>query len=61
MAERYVDPFLERMAQQEVQARQVTTDEDKNSGFFGDFVDAVQQGAYQSAAGDAEAVGQISD
>ena len=65
MAERYVDPFLERMAQQEAQASQSaqaqTQNPEQNDSFFGDLIDSVQRGFYQSIGGDAEAAGQVAD
>ena len=58
----YIDPWEGRVPSLKDSSSSLATPAEKqNSGFFGDFVDAVQQGAYQSAAGDAEAVGQISD
>ena len=63
MTLKYVDPWAARSPSEDQikSLQQPATSKNQNSGFFGDFVDAVQQGAYQSAAGDAEAVGQISD
>lgn len=60
MAERYVDPFLESLAQQKAQS-QPAPDSGQNDGFFGDLIDSVQRGFYQSVGGDAEAAGQIAD
>ena len=58
----YIDPWEGRVPSlKDSTFSQTAPTEKQNSGSFGDFVDAVQQGAYQSAAGDAEAVGQISD
>lgn len=58
----YIDPWEGRVPSlKDSTFSQTAPTEKQNSGIFGDFVDAFQQGAYQSAAGDAEAVGQISD
>ena len=58
----YIDPWEGRVPSlKDSTFSQTAPTEKQNSGIFGDLVDAVQQGAYQSAAGDAEAVGQISD
>ena len=63
MTLKYVDPWAARYPSEDQikSLQQPATAKNQNSGIFGDFVDAFQQGAYQSAAGDAEAVGQISD
>ena len=57
----YIDPWEGRVPSLKDSSSSSATDEDKNSSSAGDFVDAFQEGMYQSAAGDAEAIGQISD
>ena len=56
----YVDPWEGRVPSSTLQSQPKENQPKQNSGIFGDLVDAVQQGGYQSFAGDAEAIGQVS-
>lgn len=55
----YVDPW-EGRSTQPISSAGTQPSQDKNKGFFGDLIDSIQQGAAQSFAGDAEAIGQVS-
>lgn len=56
----YIDPWEGRVPSlKDSSSSSATPAKNQNSGIVGDFVDALQQGAYQSAAGDSEAIGQV--
>ena len=58
----YIDPWEGRVPSlKDSSSSSATPAEKQNSGIFGDLIDSVHRGFYQSFGGDAETIGQLAD